>query len=225
MAKPGSENMTDWINHHLGIGFDHIFIYNSGAIDGFKSILDVTPIAGAEVVDFPYNHEKDYKIAAYAHCYRTHRNEYDWMAFIDPNEYIMLAKAESVKEVFANGKYRKFECVRLNIVEFSNYGQLARDFCINPDNVVRNSKVATTKKMAKSIVNCKSKGLLMGAFAPTRNKDILKQCLPNVKEVVDKEENATKKGTNVNKISMGTIYLTTSQLEVRWKKWKKAKGY
>jgi hypothetical protein len=36
VGKPGSDNMTDWINHHLELGFDHIFIYNSGTLDGFK---------------------------------------------------------------------------------------------------------------------------------------------------------------------------------------------
>ena len=36
IAKSGSENMADWINHHLNIGFDRVYIYNDGTVDGFK---------------------------------------------------------------------------------------------------------------------------------------------------------------------------------------------
>ena len=89
-----------------------------------------------EIVDFPYNHEKEYTVAAYAHFFRTHRSEYDWMAFIEPGEFIVLTKADSIKQILSNREYRKFECIRLNVVEFSDYLQMTRDFGFKSDSVI-----------------------------------------------------------------------------------------
>lgn len=36
IAKGGSQTIQDWISHHLEIGFDRIYIYNDGTLDGFK---------------------------------------------------------------------------------------------------------------------------------------------------------------------------------------------
>ena len=60
MVKPGSENMTDWIHHHLELGFAHIYAYNNGTLDRFKVELEERPINGITVVDFPYNYEKEF---------------------------------------------------------------------------------------------------------------------------------------------------------------------
>lgn len=89
MANNRSENFEDWINHHLGIGFDHIYLYNYSTINGFKSLLAEYPdrfhADKVTVVDFPYGYRKNYVTASYADCYRRHRQDYDWIAFIDPN--------------------------------------------------------------------------------------------------------------------------------------------
>ena len=66
----------------------------------------------------------------------------------------------------------------------------------------------STRKMAKSIVNCKAKGLLMGMYTPTRNGEALNQCLPDLKPVYDNADNQTKKGTNVSRIDVSTMYVT-----------------
>lgn len=211
------------------MGFDRVYIYNDGTVDGFKKNVEDHPETyGADrvtVVDFPYNHEKDYRTSAYADCYRTNKDKYDWMAFIDSGEYIVLTGSDFIKDILQNKAYCDYECIRLNVVEFSDYLQMTRDFCLMSDDVVKGTYLKSTMKMAKSIVNCKAKGLLMGIYSPTRNGQALKQCLPNLEPVTDNSENPTKKGTNVNKIDVSLMYVTPNQLELRWRKWKKAKGY
>ena len=133
VAKAGSENMRDWVNHHLGLGFDHIYIYNDGTADGFKAILDESPIDEVSIVDFVHVRGKDPKTTAYAHCYREHRSQFGWIAFFDPDEYLVVQNGQSIKNVMRSRNYGRFEVVRLNVVQFSDYIQMARDYGITAE--------------------------------------------------------------------------------------------
>ena len=224
MVKPGSENMTDWIHHHLELGFAHIYAYNNGTLDRFKVELEERPINGITVVDFPYNYEKEYTTAAYAHCYREHMDEYDWIAFIDSTDYIMLVdKNSSINSVFEDNNYSEYDVVRLNVVEFSDYIQFTRDFDFKADEVVWFDDVKTTKKQSKSIVNCKTRGILFKGYTPTRNRLPINQCLPNKTPVHDNVQSNRIKGVDVNKIDTSIMYITPNRMEIEWRKWKQSK--
>lgn len=225
MAKPGSENMEDWIKHHQEIGFRDIYIYHSGILDGYTRTLEDHPIKGVHIIEFPYNYEKDYTTSSYADFYRTYRHNYEWVAFINADEYIMLTKEPNIQKVFQKNNYDSYEVVRLNVVQFSDYIQFTRDFDFKADAVVGDDKVVATRKMAKSIVSCKAKGLLFKSYTPTRNKKPIKQCLPNLEPVSDNSSSNRIKGVDVDKIDVSVMYVTPNQMEIRWRKWKKQKGY
>ena len=53
-----------------------------------------------EIVEFPRNPSKEYKTTAYADCYRKHKGEYDWIAFLDADDYIVLVKDASITDLF-----------------------------------------------------------------------------------------------------------------------------
>ena len=225
IGKGGSSGMVDWISHHVGVGFDKIFIYNNGAVDNLSSILNESFDPFVQIIPFQVGQGENYTVKAYADCYRNNKDDFDWMAFYDPNEYLLLGYANSIKDTLKHKGYKKFDAVRINLVNFSNYVQLCRDLGFQEDGVVDEDNLEYNKKLAKSIVNCNAKGLMMGPYVPTRNGETVRQCLPNLVEVHDSKNVETYKGTEVNKVDTSFMYLSQNVLELQWYKWKKSNGY
>lgn len=225
VGKSGSEGMTDWISHHLAIGFDHLYMYNNGSLDRFKGIMDEQTMEQASIVDFNVEQGEEYIVEAYADCYRSHRNEYDWMAFFGPDEYLLLQYGDSIKQTLRIKAFRKFDAVRVNLMDFSDYIQLCRDLGVDAEDIVDFRKIDSNKKIARSIVNCKARGLLLGPYSPKRNGQTVRQCLPNLVEVYDSKNVGEYKGVEIDKVDTNFMYITPNKLELQWWKWKNQKGY
>jgi len=79
IAKNENEYLDEWINHHLNIGIEHIFIYdNNSDIPITSSLKEVT------VTSFPGEVKQ---IPAYHHSLKNNQH-CKWMAFIDIDEFI-----------------------------------------------------------------------------------------------------------------------------------------
>ena len=80
--------IEEWVKYHTKLGFDSIFIYQNDW--GCGVVAD-----NVVVVDFPGKHQQ---MPAYNHFLSNFRNEFDWAAFIDVDEYIVLKKHKTIKE-------------------------------------------------------------------------------------------------------------------------------
>lgn len=78
------------------------------------------------VVDFPSR--VMYLQAAYADCYRTNKDAYDWILFMPPTEWVAFTQAGTIPEYMErNPDFQKYEVIRLGSVIFSNFNRLAKD--------------------------------------------------------------------------------------------------
>lgn len=215
-------NMEDWINHHLELGFDHIYLYNDGHAKTTKVAAEKHP-DDVTVVDLEPEPGTEYTVKTYAHCYRENKDKYDWIAFIDQNDFIVLVEKDSIKDLFGeNRELGKFEAVRLNVIDFSNFEDLANDMGIQlMEGYDFNSAKTNPPTTAKSIVNCKTKGILMGKYVPRRNGIAVSQCLPSGKPLVDSTENSNTSGVLIDVLDLDEMYITSSVIEVKWRKMKK----
>ena len=90
IAKHENNYIEEWVNHHIDvIGVDHIFLYDNNDIDyepiqrrivKNKDKLTIIPWAGSGSIQW----------SAYKNCYINHKDEYDWIAFIDVDEFIIM---------------------------------------------------------------------------------------------------------------------------------------
>ena len=81
----------EWVEHHLRIGFDHIFIYdnNQRGEEHFESVLaDFVAEKCVTIIDFR-DCEKAQR-AAYNDCYRRYGRDYSWIAFFDFDEFLFI---------------------------------------------------------------------------------------------------------------------------------------
>jgi hypothetical protein len=83
------DTIEEWTSYHKKIGFDKIFIYQN---DWDCQVKDPNVV----VIDFPGKHQQ---MPAYNHFLDNFRNEFDWVAFFDIDEYLVLKKHKDIKEL------------------------------------------------------------------------------------------------------------------------------
>jgi hypothetical protein len=95
IARRENLYVEEWLNYHYGIGFDRIYLYdNPGAGDAdlvflkdrYDERLVLTTITG-----------EGRQSGAYKHFIDNFREETDWVAFLDLDEFIVLREDKTFR--------------------------------------------------------------------------------------------------------------------------------
>jgi hypothetical protein len=110
IAKNEDNYIQEWIDYNLKLGFDHIFIYrNNWKFE--SSNKNVT------VIDFP---GEVMQLHAYNDFIKNNVGKYDWTAFFDVDEFLVLKKHYSVKDFIKD--YENNFSIAINWVVFGDNG-------------------------------------------------------------------------------------------------------
>lgn len=125
MAKCENRYIKEWCDYHLELGFDHIFIYDNNEPDG-ERITDVVGGDGITVVDYRGRHQKscETQVNAYNDCYRECSGKYDWVLFIDVDEFLTLPDWDNVKDFLAQDCFSNANAIRFHWKCYSDSGKL-----------------------------------------------------------------------------------------------------
>jgi O-antigen biosynthesis protein len=125
--KDEASALSEWVAYHRCIGVDHFFLYdNESSDDGTSTLLSgslrdyvtITPIASGPAQQ-----------RAYKSFMNVHAHNWDWVAFIDLDEFIHPIDAASIKELLP--RYQAFSGVLLHWLMFGPNGHELR-----PDGLV-----------------------------------------------------------------------------------------
>ncbi len=100
IVKDENEYLDEWIAYHKSIGINNFILYdNESAIPVNSSIKDhegvlVIPIMG-----------KYMEGTAYMRCIRNFKNNFNWIAFIDADEFIVMNESININEAL-----KEYEC-------------------------------------------------------------------------------------------------------------------
>lgn len=112
VAKNENKYINEWIDHHLNIGIDHIYVCDNNDRNG-ESVKDV--INNKKVTILNYKNINDIQPKAYTECFFLYRKQYDWIIFIDIDEFIMLDdKYNNIKEFLNESMFDKVDIIRLH---------------------------------------------------------------------------------------------------------------
>ena len=78
--------LREWIEMNHLVGVEHFYVYNNNSSDNFREVMQ--PYVDnnlVTLVDFPYNHAQ---FKAYQNFYETYRQETQWVAFLDIDEFL-----------------------------------------------------------------------------------------------------------------------------------------
>jgi hypothetical protein len=142
VAKWEDYYLKEWLDYNQKLGFDKVIMYqNDWRTDIEHSILQKEVCDGRSIQVPLYNQVL------------TNNTEYDWLAFIDCDEFIVLNKHNNIKELIEEYK-DKTNVIGLNWYIYGNMGIVSRegDSLLKPF-TMRNKDV---DKHVKVIVNARS---------------------------------------------------------------------
>jgi hypothetical protein len=116
IAKNEDLYMEELIDWHLGLGFDTIIIGLND--DEFKPL-----ISNPQVIYEDYSGVQGVQVKAYRKLYRKYQKDFDWLLFIDIDEFVMLEKG-TIQDFLQD-----FDCdeVRISCKHFTDGDALDTD--------------------------------------------------------------------------------------------------
>ena len=163
IVKNENRYIREYVEHYKNIGFDHIYMYDNNELDGerLEDVIGDYINSGFVTIIEKYRgaHGVDTQTNAYEECFREHKHEYDWMAFFDADEFLMLDdKYKTISDVLCLPQYYSYNAILLcwknygdnNIITVQNddYSLVGR--FVNPCAVQNDTQT-------KPIVNCNNK--------------------------------------------------------------------
>lgn len=91
--------LGEWLEFHLLVGFEHLFLYDNLSEDGYAEVL--APYIAAGAVTLTAWPEFPGQISAYDDCVRSQAGDWRWIAFIDVDEYLFSPRLRPVPEILS----------------------------------------------------------------------------------------------------------------------------
>ena len=108
IAKNEDNYIQEWVNYHLKLGFDKIFIYEND----WNSNIENDKVTKIKISGVRQ------QLECYNSFIKQNIGKYDWVSFLDVDEFIVLKKHKTIKEFISN--YSEFNGVGINWVLFGD---------------------------------------------------------------------------------------------------------
>lgn len=127
IAKNENLYIREWVEYHKGIGVDSITIYDNNDTDGehFDSVIEDYIQSGfCRIIDF--RGKKKCQFEAYDNFYSQYGDEYDWIAFIDCDEFLTFGTEAkgNIKNILSSPRYLPFQMIHINWMCYGDCDQL-----------------------------------------------------------------------------------------------------
>ena len=127
ICKNENKYIREFVEHYKALGFDNIILFDNNDVDGerFEDVINdyiengfviLENVRGKKLAMFP----------SYNYCIKTYGKKYDWIAFFDCDEFLVLTKTQSIKE-FINTISSDADCIQINWMEMDDNGLVKYD--------------------------------------------------------------------------------------------------
>lgn len=117
LVRDDETYLDEWIDYHMGIGFDHIVIYDH------KSKNPVLPIWGDKVSVYRTDRTDPHK-PNILHNYTLKEYDTEWISLLDVDEFIVLHKHSCIVDLLED--YKLYGGLAINYVIYGSSGHIAR---------------------------------------------------------------------------------------------------
>jgi glycosyltransferase involved in cell wall biosynthesis len=112
IVRNEARDIAEWIAFHALLGFDTQIIFDNASDDGTARIIRAA--AGLYDIRTHYwpNRSTESQIAAYQAACEAYRLEFDWMAFIDSDEFLLLTEDVPINQFLS--RYDRWSGIALH---------------------------------------------------------------------------------------------------------------
>lgn len=101
ILKNEEKFLDEWLVYHKMIGIDFFFLYDDDSASSLKEFLrphsDYIHVVEWAQNNFAFKNVGN-QLAAYKHAFKNHIMNYDWVVFLDADEFIVLKKHKNIKD-------------------------------------------------------------------------------------------------------------------------------
>ena len=119
IQKNEENYINEWINYHLSIGIDNIFVCNNDDPKD-KRLYDTIHNDKVQIVD--YQGVDGVQPIAYTKEFKRLQSEFDWLIFIDIDEFIILDGYNDIKEFLSLDRFKECSSIKMNMKIFDDDG-------------------------------------------------------------------------------------------------------
>lgn len=120
IARNENDYLLEWIDYHLNLGFDKIFLYdNNDPGNDSVNVLLASYVAGQQVEVIDYRGRRNFQLTAYNECYKNYGCLFDWIAFIDLDEFITFGPQAGTDNI--NVFLKDFESFDVLVINWMLY--------------------------------------------------------------------------------------------------------
>lgn len=129
IAKNEGRFIREWLAHYLSLGFDRIVVYDHESSDEMPALLDAAA-RSAPVERVPWHSVPDQspQISAYNHALTQFRGHYDWIAFLDLDEFLVIRQPGLELRPFLSSLDTDVAAVGVNWLTFGSNGRVQADY-------------------------------------------------------------------------------------------------
>jgi len=136
IMKDEAPYLIEWLEFHKIVGVERFYLYNNNSSDGTIDIIEEYVRSGQVILhDWPF---VPGQILAYEHCLENYRQESEWMAFIDVDEFLFPTEKEDLKKVLA--EFEGVAGVAVNMLYFGSSGHQTKPEGLQIENYTRRSE-------------------------------------------------------------------------------------
>ncbi|MFB9077367.1 glycosyltransferase family 92 protein [Flavobacterium procerum] len=121
--KNEASYLDEWIQYHLVTGIEHFYLYNNNSDDNYLEILQPYIKEGiVDLIDWSFEHSQ---MIAYEDCYKKHKKDTNWLAFIDVDEFVCPLSTNNISLWLKS--YKNYPGVAIYWKQFGSQGKLEHD--------------------------------------------------------------------------------------------------
>jgi len=121
IGKKENLYIREYIEYYKNLGVDKIYIYDNNEINGeaFETVIyDYIKINYVNIINYRGYHRPQRKMMN--NCYKMNYLKYDWLIFIDLDEFLYLKNYSNIKNFLNEPKFNNCKKIYLNYVFYTD---------------------------------------------------------------------------------------------------------
>lgn len=128
IGRKENQYIREYVEYYKALGFTNICLYDNN-YDGEEHFEEVIGdyIGNGFVILKDYRNRKVCQLQAYEECYNEYKNQYDWIAFFDCDEFLTFTKVGTITEYLSQEKFQQFNAIKINWMCYGDNDMLTND--------------------------------------------------------------------------------------------------
>jgi glycosyltransferase involved in cell wall biosynthesis len=138
IVRDEEDSLPEWLAYHLALGFDAVVVLDNLSTDGTRSVVERFGLRyDVRYVPWP-DRSPEYQIRGYDAMLDSLRLEFDWLCFIDSDEFMVLAQDARVQGFLA--RFPSAPAVAVSWAMFGSSGHNTQPFPLVTQSFQRRSE-------------------------------------------------------------------------------------